>query len=185
MDLNEEEYAYWWEKVISVCDRVAVFNGAGGHRKVHNIRKPVMGNVISACYSLAMKSGGNGSPEAEATVAYWRYMGFYCEQDRAEGERRFAALILTRSFAMGKYYRAYAEQHTGSKRKPCLCEKSCLTNFRRPCLRAHVYAAMGDALDIEEGSVAEEAACYEKSLELVPNLYSLKIWQLSISAIRN
>ena len=41
-------------------------------------------------------------------------------------------------------------------------------------LRAHVYAAMGDALDIEEGSVAEEAACYEKSLELVPNLYSLK-----------
>ena len=33
VDLNEEEYAYWWEKVISVCDRVAVFNGAGWSQK--------------------------------------------------------------------------------------------------------------------------------------------------------
>ena len=41
-------------------------------------------------------------------------------------------------------------------------------------LRAHVYAAMGDALDRGEGKIAEEAACYEKSLEIVPNLYSLK-----------
>ena len=41
-------------------------------------------------------------------------------------------------------------------------------------LRAHVYAALGDALDRAEGSVAEEAAYYEKSLEIVPNLYSLK-----------
>lgn len=87
---------------------------------------------------------------------------------------------------MGKYYRAYAEQHTGSKEKALLMRKELLDELPEGHrLRAHVYAAMGDALDIEEGSVAEEAACYEKSLELVPNLYSLKIWQLSIFAIRN
>lgn len=52
-------------------------------------------------------------------------------------------------------------------------------------LRAHVYAAMGDALDRGEGKIAEEAACYEKSLEIVPNLYSLKISLLFISVIPN
>ena len=41
-------------------------------------------------------------------------------------------------------------------------------------MRAHVYAALGDALDRAEGNVAEEAAYYEKALEIVPNLYSLK-----------
>ena len=41
-------------------------------------------------------------------------------------------------------------------------------------LRAHVYASLGDALDRAEGNVAEEAAYYEKALEIVPNLYSLK-----------
>ena len=43
-------------------------------------------------------------------------------------------------------------------------------------LRAHVYAAMGDALDRGEGKIAEEAACYEKSLEIVPNLYSCLLY---------
>ena len=41
-------------------------------------------------------------------------------------------------------------------------------------MRAHVYASLGDALDRAEGNVAEEAAYYEKALEIVPNLYSLK-----------
>lgn len=187
MDLNEEEYAYWWEKVISVCDRVAVFNGAGWSQKGAQYSEARYGkrdlSLLFPCYEKAAEMG---SPEAEATVAYWRYMGFYCEQDRAEGERRFAALSSPEALLWGKYYRAYAEQHTGSKEKALLMRKELLDELPEGHrLRAHVYAAMGDALDIEEGSVAEEAACYEKSLELVPNLYSLKIWQLSIFAIRN
>ena len=39
------------------------------------------------------------------------------------------------------------------------------------CIRDSVYAALGDALDRAEGNVAEEAAYYEKALEIVPNLY--------------
>ena len=176
VDLNEEEYAYWWEKVISVCDRVAVFNGAGWSQKGAQYSEARYGNrdlsLLFPCYEKAAEMG---SPEAEATVAYWRYMGFYCEQDRAEGERRFAALSSPEALLWGKYYRAYAEQHTGSKEKALLMRKELLDELPEGHrLRAHVYAAMGDALDIEEGSVTEEAACYEKSLELVPNLYSLK-----------
>ena len=176
VDLNEEEYAYWWEKVISVCDRVAVFNGAGWSQKGAQYSEARYGkrdlSLLFPCYEKAAEMG---SPEAEATVAYWRYMGFYCEQDRAEGERRFAALSSPEALLWGKYYRAYAEQHTGSKEKALLMRKELLDELPEGHrLRAHVYAAMGDALDIEEGSVAEEAACYEKSLELVPNLYSLK-----------
>ncbi len=44
--LNAEEYEFWWEKVMQVCDRVAEFSGADGRRKVHNILKPVMESGI-------------------------------------------------------------------------------------------------------------------------------------------
>ena len=107
VDLNEEEYAYWWEKVISVCDRVAVFNGAGWSQKGAQYSEARYGkrdlSLLFPCYEKAAEMG---SPEAEATVAYWRYMGFYCEQDRAEGERRFAALSSPEALLWGKYYRA-------------------------------------------------------------------------------
>ena len=33
VDLNAEEYEFWWEKVMQVCDRVAVFSGAGWAQK--------------------------------------------------------------------------------------------------------------------------------------------------------
>ena len=176
VDLNEEEYAYWWEKVISICDRVAVFNGAGWSQKGAQYSEARYGTRdLSLLFPYYEKAAAMGSPEAEATVAYWRYMGFYCEQDKAEGERRFEALSSPEAVLWGKYYRAYAEQHTGSKEKALLMRKELLGELPEGHrLRAHVYAAMGDALDVEEGNVAEEAACYEKSLELVPNLYSLK-----------
>ncbi len=78
VDLNEEEYAYWWEKVISVCDRVAVFNGAGWSQKGAQYSEARYGkrdlSLLFPCYEKAAEMG---SPEAEATVAYWRYMG-YC-----------------------------------------------------------------------------------------------------------
>ena len=46
VDLNAEEYEFWWEKVMQVCDRVAVFSGAGWAQKVRNILKPVMESGI-------------------------------------------------------------------------------------------------------------------------------------------
>lgn len=167
VDLNEEEYAYWWEKVISICDRVAVFNGAGWSQKGAQYSEARYGTRdLSLLFPYYEKAAAMGSPEAEATVAYWRYMGFYCEQDKAEGERRFEALSSPEAVLWGKYYRAYAEQHTGSKEKALLMRKELLGELPEGHrLRAHVYAAMGDALDVEEGNVAEEAACYEKSLE--------------------
>lgn len=33
VDLNEEEYEFWWEKVMQVCDRVGEFSGAGWAQK--------------------------------------------------------------------------------------------------------------------------------------------------------
>ena len=116
-----------------------------------------------------------GWGEAEATVAYWRYMGFYCEQDKEEGERRIAALSSPEAILWGKHYRAFAEEFTGYKEKALQLRQDLLAELPEgDRLRAHVYAAMGDALDRGEGKIAEEAACYEKSLEIVPNLYSLK-----------
>lgn len=127
-----------------------------------------------------------GWAEAEATVAYWRYMGFYCEQDKEEGERRFAALTSPEAILWGKHYRAFAEEFAGDKAKALQIRNELLAELPEgERLRAHVYAALGDALDRAEGNVAEEAAYYEKALEIVPNLYSLKIWLRFISVTRN
>ena len=163
VDLSEEEYEFWWEKVMRVCERVAVFSGAGWAQKGAQYSEARYGkrdmSYLFPCYEKAADMGWG---EAEATVAYWRYMGFYCEQDKEEGERRFAAL-------------SSPEEFTGNKEKALQIRQDLLAELPEgDRLRAHVYAAMGDALDRGEGKIAEEAACYEKSLEIVPNLYSLK-----------
>lgn len=176
VDLNEEEYEFWWEKVMRVCERVAVFSGAGWAQKGAQYSEARYGkrdmSYLFPCYEKAADMGWG---EAEATVAYWRYMGFYCEQDKEEGERRFAALSSPEAILWGKHYRAFAEEFTGNKEKALQIRQDLLAELPEgDRLRAHVYAAMGDALDRGEGKIAEEAVCYEKSLEIVPNLYSLK-----------
>ena len=176
VDLSEEEYEFWWEKVMRVCERVAVFSGAGWAQKGAQYSEARYGkrdmSYLFPCYEKAADMGWD---EAEATVAYWRYMGFYCEQDKEEGERRFAALSSPEAILWGKHYRAFAEEFTGNKEKALQIRQDLLAELPEgDRLRAHVYAAMGDALDRGEGKRAEEAACYEKSLEIVPNLYSLK-----------
>ena len=176
VDLSEEEYEFWWEKVMRVCERVAVFSGAGWAQKGAQYSEARYGkrdmSYLFPCYEKAADMGWG---EAEATVAYWRYMGFYCEQDKEEGERRFAALSSPEAILWGKHYRAFAEEFTGNKEKALQIRQDLLAELPEgDRLRAHVYAAMGDALDRGEGKIAEEAVCYEKSLEIVPNLYSLK-----------
>ncbi len=176
VDLNAEEYEFWWEKVMQVCDRVAVFSGAGWAQKGAQYSEARYGKRdMSYLFPYYEKAADMGWAEAEATVAYWRYMGFYCEQNKEEGERRFAALTSPEAILWGKHYRAFVEEFTGDKAKALQIRNDLLAELPEgERLRAHVYAALGDALDRAEGSVAEEAAYYEKSLEIVPNLYSLK-----------
>ena len=176
VDLNAEEYEFWWEKVMQVCDRVAEFSGAGWAQKGAQYSEARYGKRdMSYLFPYYEKAADMGWAEAEATVAYWRYMGFYCEQNKEEGERRFAALTSPEAILWGKHYRAFVEEFTGDKAKALQIRNDLLAELPEgERLRAHVYAALGDALDRAEGSVAEEAAYYEKSLEIVPNLYSLK-----------
>ena len=140
VDLNEEEYAYWWEKVISVCDRVAVFNGAGWSQKGAQYSEARYGkrdlSLLFPCYEKAAEMG---SPEAEATVAYWRYM---VSTANRIGQKESVDLQL---YPHPKL--CYGENITGLmpsstpavKRKPCLCEKSCLTNFPKAIACVPMY----------------------------------------------
>ena len=176
VDLNEEEYAFWWGKVMQVCDRVAEFSGAGWSQKGAQYSEARYGvRDMKYLFPYYEKAAAMGWAEAEATVAYWLYMGFYCDQDQKEGERRFAALSSPEAIYWGKYYRAFIEEFTGNKEKALTMRRELLGELPEGHrLRAHIYAALGDMLDREEGNVAEEAAYFEKSLEIVPNLYSLK-----------
>lgn len=176
VDLNNEEYAFWWGKVMHVCDRVAEFSGAGWSQKGAQYSEARYGwRDMQFLFPYYEKAAAMGWAEAEATVAYWLYMGFYCEQDREEGERRFAALSSPEAIYWGKYYRAFVEEFTGNKEKALNMRQELLDELpEKHRLCAHIYAALGDMLDREEGSVAEEAIYFEKSLEIVPNLYSLK-----------
>ena len=121
VDLNEEEYAYWWEKVISVCDRVAVFNGAGWSQKGAQYSEARYGkrdlSLLFPCYEKAAEMG---SPEAEATVD----LQLYPHPKLCYGEN-ITGLMPSSTPAV--------------KRKPCLCEKSCLTNFPKAIACVPMY----------------------------------------------
>ena len=71
VDLSEEEYEFWWEKVMRVCERVAVFSGAGWAQKGAQYSEARYGkrdmSYLFPCYEKAADMGWG---EAEATVAY-------------------------------------------------------------------------------------------------------------------
>ena len=93
---------------------------------------------MSYLFPYYEKAADMGWAEAEATVAYWRYMGFYCEQDKEEGERRFAALTSPEAILWGKHYRAFAEEFAGDKAKAYRYGMNCLPN----CLKVNVCVLM-------------------------------------------
>ena len=87
-------------------------------------------SYLFPCYEKAADMGWG---EAEATVAYWRYMGVYCEQDKEEGERRFAALSSPEAILWGKHYRAFAKSLRATRESVAdTAGFACRTARRRP-----------------------------------------------------
>lgn len=135
VDLSEEEYEFWWEKVMQVCERVAVFSGAGWAQKGAQYSEARYGkrdmSYLFPCYEKAADMGWG---EAEATVAYWRYMGFYCEQDKEEGERRFCGSFFTRSYSLGETLSRFCRRVYGQQGESVADTAgfACRTARRRP-----------------------------------------------------
>lgn len=93
VDLNEEEYAFWWEKVQETCDRVGEFDGAGWTQKGSQYAEARYGlRDTGKLLPYYEKAAGMGDEHAQATVAFWKYMGYYCQPDQEEGKRIFAKL---------------------------------------------------------------------------------------------
>lgn len=179
-DLNEEEYEFWWEKIMQVCDRVAEFDGVGWAEKAAHYANARYGKRDeSYMFPYYEKGAAMGHPVSEATIAFWLYLGVYCTQDKEEAERRFAALSSPEAILWGKLNRAYIESTEGNKEKAQKILQELLDEvpedgWEFKSIRAYAYAEMGNILDREEDGVSEEAACYEKSLEMKPVLHTLK-----------
>lgn len=178
VDLNEEEYEFWWERVMQVCDRVGEFSGAGWSQKGAQYSEARLGkrnfNLLLSNYE---KAADMGYAEAQATFAYWKYMGFYCDEDKAEGERRFEALSTPEAISWGKHYRAFIEDFRGDKEKAFRMRQELIDELpEKDRLRAYVFAAMGDAIDSEgvRERIPEIVAYYEEGIKIVPNLFVLK-----------
>lgn len=180
VDLNDEEYEFWWDKVMHTCDRVAEFSGVGWAEKAaHYANARYDRRDDSYMFPYYKKGAEMGYPICEAAIADWYYHGIFCQQDRAESERCYAALSSQEARWWGELNRSFAIDWEGDKEKALRMREKLLEEIPDDSLenrriRAYVYAAMGDALDREEGRVAEEAAYYEKSLELKPVLHTLK-----------
>lgn len=179
--LNEEEYEFWWGKVMQMCDRVAEFDGVGWAEKAAHYANARYGKRDeSYMFPYYEKAAAMGHPISEATIAFWLYMGIYCEQDKEEAERRFASLSSREAGLWAKLYRSDIVEAEGNReealkiRQELLAEIPADGNWELRSLRAYVYAALGDAIDMSENGVEEEAAYYEKSLELKPVLHTLK-----------
>ncbi len=175
VDLNDEEYEFWWEKVMTLCDRVAEFDGAGWAEKAAQYANARYGKRDeSYLFPYYQKAAEMGHAIAQSVIPYWLYLGLYCERDVKESERRFAALSSPEAVWWGKLNRSYIAEFEGNKEEALRMRRELLADIpasgeRELRMRAQVYIAMGDALDREEGFVREEADCYEKARELQPS----------------
>lgn len=177
-DLDSGDYDFWWEKVMQICRRVAEFDGAGwaeiGSRYA-NARSDR--RDTSRLFEYTEKAASMGHPASQANVAYWLYIGAYCQADKEAACQRFDALASPEARRWGKLNRAYiAEMDNGPEEGIRLCRELIDelsgedTDVR--LLRACTYVALGEML---EGSSPEEAAeSYRKALAQHPRIHALK-----------
>ena len=112
----------------------------GGHRKVHNIRKPVMGNVISACYSLAMKKRRKWEARKQRQPLLIGVIWVSTANRIGQKESVDLQLYPHPKLCYGENITGLMPSSTPEvKRKPCLCEKSCLTNFPKAIACVPMY----------------------------------------------
>ncbi len=176
VDLNDEEYTFWWEKVQETCDRVGEFAGVGLVQKGSQYAEARYGlRDTSKLVPYYEKAADMGDENAQATFAFWKYMGYYCEADKAEGERRFATLTTPEGLHWKKFYEACIENCAGHEEKAWELRQELLNELPEgDKMRANIYAIIGDELDNDETKVAEQAEYYEKALAVVPNFYVQK-----------
>ena len=129
VDLSEEEYEFWWEKVMRVCERVAVFSGAGWAQKGAQYSEARYGkrdmSYLFPCYEKAADMGWG---EAEATVAYWR-----------KKENDVLRLFLHQKlFFGGNIIALLPKSLRATRRKRCRYGRICLPN----CPKATVCVLM-------------------------------------------
>ncbi len=176
VDLNEEEYAFWWEKVQETCDRVGEFDGAGWTQKGSQYAEARYGlRDTGKLLPYYEKAAGMGDEHAQATVAFWKYMGYYCQPDQEEGKRIFAKLTTPEGLRWKKFYQACIENYAGNEGQARQLRQELLEVLsEKDRMRAHIYAVIGDELDNDETKTAEQAEYYKKALAIVPNFYVQK-----------
>ncbi|MBC8592023.1 SEL1-like repeat protein [Oscillospiraceae bacterium N12] len=176
VDLNEEDYAFWWEKVQETCDRVAEFDGVGWSQKGSQYAEARYGvrniNLLLPYYEKAAEMGDT---EAQATVAYWHYIGYLCKEDHEEAERLFEQITSPEGLLWKKFYRACMESISGNPDKAMTLRQELLQELPEGAkMRANIYAAIGDDLNYDNTKITEQATWYEKALQVVPNFYVQK-----------
>ena len=156
VDLNEEEYAFWWEKVQETCDRVGEFDGAGWTQKGSQYAEARYGlRDTGKLLPYYEKAAGMGDEHAQATVAFWKYMGYYCQPDREEGKRIFAKLTTPEGLRWKKFYQACIENYAGNEGQARQLRQELLEVLsEKDRMRAHIYAVIGDELDNDETKTA-------------------------------
>lgn len=139
VDLSEEEYEFWWEKVMQVCERVAVFSGAGWAQKGAQYSEARYGkrdmSYLFPCYEKAADMGWG---EAEATVAYWRYMGFIVSRIRKKENDVLRLFLHPKLFFGGNIIALLPKSLRATRRKRCRYGRICLPN----CPKATVCVLM-------------------------------------------
>lgn len=163
-------------KVQETCDRVGEFDGAGWTQKGSQYAEARYGlRDTGKLLPYYEKAAGMGDEHAQATVAFWKYMGYYCQPDREEGKRIFAKLTTPEGLRWKKFYQACIENYAGNEGQARQLRQELLEVLsEKDRMRAHIYAVIGDELDNDETKTAEQAEYYKKALAIVPNFYVQK-----------
>lgn len=124
---------------MQVCDRVAVFSGAGWAQKGAQYSEARYGKRdMSYLFPYYEKAADMGWAEAEATVAYWRYMGFYCEQIKRRANDVLPLSLLPKLFYGENIIVLLSKNLQEIKRRRCRYGMTCLPN----CLKENVCVLM-------------------------------------------
>ena len=146
VELNAEEYEFWWEKVMQVCDRVAKFSGAGWAQKGALIFRSPLWKAGHELFVSILREGrryGLGWKRKQL-LPIGDTWDSIANKIKKRGERRFAALTSPEAILWGKHYRAFAEEFAGDKAKALQIRNELLAELPEgERLRAHVYAALG------------------------------------------
>lgn len=172
-DLDETDYAWYWQKIHALFDKLAVHSADVLIEKGLQYFSPRRGYVDKAkTLSYLEEAAGRGSETARTILGYYLYFGLCGPTDKQKGMALMDSAVSERGKARVAVYKTYIALHENRPEEVDALLAPYGAETADPFIRRMVTEARAFAEELG-GRVEEAAASYREVLGMIPSGFAM------------